>query len=53
MEKAVDRWSTEMPDLVVLDLNVEHEERMELYQKFRAVSVARNYSWSSPSQCIC
>src|SRR6266508_3818230 len=40
IEKAIDRWSTEMPDLVVLDLNVEHEERMELYQKFRAVSVA-------------
>ena len=40
LEKAIDRWSTEMPDLVVLDLDVEHEERMELYQKFRAVSVA-------------
>jgi len=40
VEKAIDRWSTEMPDLVVIDLNAEHEERMELYQKFRAVSVA-------------
>ncbi|HLO30003.1 MAG TPA: response regulator transcription factor [Anaerolineales bacterium] len=40
IEKAIDRWSTEMPDLVVIDLNVEHEKRMELYQKFRAVSVA-------------
>src|SRR5215216_2891728 len=40
IEKAIDRWSTEMPDLVVLDLNVEHQERIELYQKFRAVSVA-------------
>ena len=40
LEKAIDRWSTEMPDLVVLDLDVDHEERMELYQKFRAVSVA-------------
>ena len=40
LEKAIDRWSTEMPDLVVLDLNVEHAERMGLYQKFRAVSVA-------------
>jgi len=40
LEKAIDRWSTEMPDLVVIDLDVEHEERMELYQKFRAVSVA-------------
>jgi DNA-binding response OmpR family regulator len=40
IEKAIDRWSTEMPDLVVLDLNADHEQRMELYQKFRAVSVA-------------
>jgi DNA-binding response OmpR family regulator len=40
VEKAVDRWSTEMPDLVVIDLNVEHEKRMELYRNFRAVSVA-------------
>ena len=40
VEKAVDRWSSEMPDLVVIDLNVNHEERMELYQRFRAVSVA-------------
>ena len=40
IEKAVDRWSTEIPDLVVIDVDVEHEERMELYQKFRAVSVA-------------
>jgi DNA-binding response OmpR family regulator len=40
MERAIDRWSAEMPDLVVIDLNAEHEARMELYQKFRAVSVA-------------
>lgn len=40
VEKAIDRWSTEMPDLVVIDLDEDHEERMELYQKFRAVSVA-------------
>jgi DNA-binding response OmpR family regulator len=40
IEKAIDRWSAEMPDLVVLDLDVEHEERMELYQQFREVSVA-------------
>src|ERR1043165_5940766 len=40
MERAIDRWSMEMPDLVVIDLDVIHEERMELYQKFRAVSVA-------------
>lgn len=40
MEKVIDRWSTEMPDLVILDLDVKHEARMELYEKFRAVSVA-------------
>ncbi len=40
LEKAIDRWSTEMLDLVVLDLDVKHEERMVLYQRFRAVSVA-------------
>jgi DNA-binding response OmpR family regulator len=40
MEKAIDRWSAEMPDLVVIDSDAEHEARMELYQKFRAVSVA-------------
>ncbi len=40
LEKVIDRWSAEMPDLVVLDLAVTHEERMQLYQRFRAVSVA-------------
>ncbi len=40
LEKAIDRWSAEMPDLVVLDLSADHKERMELYQRFRAVSVA-------------
>lgn len=39
-EKAIDRWSTEMPDLVVLDLSGTHEDRMELYERFRAVCVA-------------
>jgi DNA-binding response OmpR family regulator len=40
LEKAVDRWTTEITDLVVIDVDVSHEERMALYQKFRAVSVA-------------
>src|SRR5215211_5255781 len=40
LEKVMDRWSAEMPDLVVIDLNMEHEARMDLYHKFRAVSVA-------------
>jgi DNA-binding response OmpR family regulator len=40
LEKAIDRWSIETPDLVIIDLDAEHEKRMELYQKFREVSVA-------------
>jgi DNA-binding response OmpR family regulator len=39
-EKAVDHWSTEIPDLVVIDIDVPHQDRMELYRKFRGVSVA-------------
>ncbi|HLO14116.1 MAG TPA: response regulator transcription factor [Anaerolineales bacterium] len=40
LEKAVDRWSTEFPDLVVIDIDIPHQDRMELYKRFRAVSVA-------------
>lgn len=40
LEKVIDRWLAEMPDLVVLDLSLSQEERMELYQRFRALSVA-------------
>ena len=39
-DKAIDRWSNEMPDLVVIDVDVTHHDHMELYKKFRAVSVA-------------
>jgi len=39
-QKAIDRWSSEMPDLVVLDVDSKHQERMELYKSFREVSVA-------------
>jgi len=39
-EKAIDRWTVEMPDLVVIDVDLPHQDRMELYKKFRAVSVA-------------
>ena len=39
-EKAIDRWSSEMPDLVVLDVDIPQQDRMELYKKFREVSVA-------------
>lgn len=38
--KALDRWSTEITDLVVIDVDIPHADRMELYEKFRAVSVA-------------
>ena len=40
LDKAVERWNTEIPDLVVIDVDVPHQERIALYQKFRAVSVA-------------
>lgn len=40
LEKAIDRWSSDISDLAVIDLDVRHEDRMELYQRFRAVSVA-------------
>ena len=39
-QKAIDRWSSQMPDLVVLDVDSKHQERMELYKSFREVSVA-------------
>jgi DNA-binding response OmpR family regulator len=39
-DKAIDRWSNEMPDVVVLDVDIAQGERMELYSKFRAVCVA-------------
>ena len=39
-EKAIDRWSSEITDIVVIDLDVPHPDRMDLYRRFRAVSVA-------------
>jgi len=41
LEKAVDRWTTEMPDLIVIAINSAHQDPMELYKKFREVSMAR------------
>ena len=38
--KAIDRSSAEIPDLVVIDIDAAHQDRMELYKKFREVSVA-------------
>jgi len=40
VDKALDRWSDEIPDLVVIDVDVTHHERMELYKNFRAMCVA-------------
>lgn len=40
LDKAIDRWSSEIPDLVVIDVDIAHEDRMALYRRFRAVSVA-------------
>ena len=40
LDKAVDHWSMEMPDLVVIDIDTTHQDPMVLYKKFRAVSVA-------------
>ncbi|HSL44795.1 MAG TPA: response regulator transcription factor [Anaerolineales bacterium] len=39
-EKAIDRWSTEITDLVVLDVDIPQPDRIELYRRFREVSVA-------------
>src|SRR4030095_15242658 len=38
--KALDRWANEITDLVAIDVDIPHADRMELYQRFRAVSVA-------------
>lgn len=39
LDKALDRWTTEIHDLVVIDVDVAHRDRMELCKRFRAVSV--------------
>ena len=38
-EKAIDRWSADLTDLVVLDMDANHSTRMELFKNFRALSV--------------
>jgi DNA-binding response OmpR family regulator len=40
LQKAVERWASEITDIAVIDADVAHSERMELYRKFRAFSVA-------------
>lgn len=40
LEKATDRWCMEMPELGVIDISSEHQDRIELFKRFRAVSAA-------------
>lgn len=40
LEKALERWAAEMPDLVVIDVDAAHRDPVAVYKKFRAVSVA-------------
>ena len=39
-EKAIDRWSTEISDLIVVDIDVTRQNPWHLCRKFREVSVA-------------
>lgn len=40
INKAVERWVAEMPDLVVIDIDVARQDPMKLYKKFREVNTA-------------
>lgn len=40
VENAIEHWSAEDPDLFVIDIDAFHLERMELFRKIRAMSVA-------------
>src|SRR5687768_7728586 len=40
LEKAFERWTAEIPDLVVIDVDAAHRDPVAVYKKFRAVSVA-------------
>ena len=40
LKNALDRWLQEIPDLLVIDIDGEGQEQIEVYQKFRAVTVA-------------
>jgi DNA-binding response OmpR family regulator len=39
LEKAIDRWSGEITDMIILDVDVPHSTRKEYYQAFRSQSV--------------
>jgi two-component system response regulator RegX3 len=38
--EALDHWSVEIPDLVVIDIDIERQDPIHLYKRFREVSVA-------------
>lgn len=40
LDEAVDRWSAEIPDLIVIDIDITHRDPMQLCRRFREVSVA-------------
>ncbi len=40
VEKAIDRWSTEMPELVVIDVDTARQDPIDICRRFRAVSLA-------------
>lgn len=40
VEKAIDHWSAEIPDLVVIDIDASRTDPLELCKKFREVCVA-------------
>jgi len=40
VEKAIYHWSVEIPDLVVIDVDVSRNDPMKLFSRFREVSVA-------------
>lgn len=40
IQKAIEHWTVEIPDLVVIDIDIRKQDPMELYKQFREVSVA-------------
>ena len=40
LEKALERWTAEIPDLVIIDVDAAHRDPVAVYKRFRAVSVA-------------
>ena len=39
LEKAIERWTNDVIDMIILDIDVPHWQRMEYYTSFRAQSV--------------